>query len=70
MRLKQELKKNGEIVVYKLQEWAEKAGKKNFFYYGEENKYLTFEEFKKRTNSIANCLQSMGVKKGTESLCF
>ncbi len=64
IRLEQELKKNGEIVVYKLQEWAERAGKKNFFYYGEEDKYLTFEEFNKLTNSIANRLQSMGVKKG------
>lgn len=70
IRLEQELKKNGEIVVDKLQEYAEKAGEKNFFYYGEEDRYVTFSEFNKLTNRIAHSLQSMGVKKGDRISLF
>jgi crotonobetaine/carnitine-CoA ligase len=68
--LEREFKSDGEIVVYKLQEWAEKIGGKTFFYYGEEDQRLTFEEFNQLTNRIGRNLESMDVDKGDRISLF
>jgi crotonobetaine/carnitine-CoA ligase len=61
--LEREFKKDGDSVVEKLYEWAEKKGDKPFFYYGEEDRHLTYKEFNRLTNSIGHSLISMGVVK-------
>jgi len=64
------LKEQGEVVVYKLEEWAEKTGDKEFFFYGEQNKNFTFKEFNEKANCIAHNFLSMGVKKGDRISLF
>jgi crotonobetaine/carnitine-CoA ligase len=68
--LKNELKNVGEIVVYRLEEWAETMGDKTFFYYGEEDRSISFSEFNRITNSIAHSFQSMGIEKGDRISLF
>ena len=68
--LERELKKDGEVVVYKLQEWAEKRGDSPFFYYGEEDQRFSYKKFNQLTNSIAHRLKSMGVEKGDRISLF
>lgn len=62
-KLKDELSQMG-LLVRKLEEWAETRPDKVFFYYGEENSFLTYKEFNRRANCIAHNLQAIGVKKG------
>ena len=64
------LKEQGDVVVYKLEEWAEKTGDKKYFFYGEQNKSLTFKQFNEMANCIAHNYLSMGVKKGDRISLF
>lgn len=68
--LEREFKNDGDNVVEKLHEWAEKKGDKPFFYYGEEDRRLTYKEFNRLTNSIGHNLRSMGVGKGDRVSLF
>lgn len=68
-KIKQILKKQGEIVVYKLEEMARTNGDNHFYYYGEQDKTLTFKEFNKTVNCIAHNLSATGIKKG-DRICF
>jgi crotonobetaine/carnitine-CoA ligase len=68
--LKNELKDVGEIVVYRLEEWAETMGDKTFFYYGEEDRSISFGEFNRIANSIAHSFKSMGVERGDRISLF
>ncbi|MBF7082754.1 AMP-binding protein [Desulfallas sp. Bu1-1] len=68
--LERELKSDGEIVAYKLEEWAEKIGDKTCFYYGEEGKHITYKEFNELSNSIGHNLKAMGVEKGDRISLF
>lgn len=52
-----------EVVTDELSKWAEKAGEREFFYYGEQDKLFTYAEFDRVTNSIGNSLIKMGVEK-------
>jgi len=69
-QIEEELKADGEIIVHKLSEWAEKKGSATFFYYGEENQSFTFEKFNHLTNSLAHTLRSLGVQKGDRISLF
>jgi crotonobetaine/carnitine-CoA ligase len=62
--LEKEFKQDTEIITKKLEELAHKIGNKTFLYYGEEDLYITYNEFNKTTNAIAHNLVTMGVKKG------
>ncbi|MCK9275001.1 MAG: AMP-binding protein [Syntrophales bacterium] len=69
-QIEKEFKGEGEIVVYKLKEWAEKKGDSTFIYYGEEDQNYSFAKFNQLANSIAHGLQSLGVKKGDRVSLF
>lgn len=62
--LKKELVADGDVVVHKLKELAEKIGDKTFFLYGEQDKHISHKRFYQLTNSRANSLKSLGVEKG------
>lgn len=62
--LKKAFEEDGPSVVHKLYEWALNKADRKFFYYGEENTYLTYSEFNRITNQIGHCLQSLGIGKG------
>ncbi len=68
--LEREFKKDGEIVAFKIEEWAEKIGDKTFIYYGEEDRHYTYKEFNAMANSISHNLISMGVEKGDRISLF
>jgi len=68
--LKRDLESDGEIVVHMLQKWAEARSERTFFYYGEEDKHLTFKTFNRLANSVAHKLSSMGVEKGDRISLF
>lgn len=53
-----------EILPQRLEMWAEQRPDAEFFYYGEEDKHLTYREFNSIANQIANNLIAHGVQKG------
>jgi crotonobetaine/carnitine-CoA ligase len=63
-------KQDGEFVVRRLEKWAEETPDSTFFYYGEENRSLSFKEFNQLTNSIAHGLFSLGISKGDRVLVY
>ena len=68
--LENELNQMG-LLVSKIEEWAEKIPNKTFFYYGEEDRHLTYKEFNQMANRLAHNLRAMGVNKGDRvSLVF
>ena len=68
--LERDLQRDGEGVVRKLEEWAEKKPTKTYFYYGEEDRRITYEEFNRLANCIAHNLESMGARKGDRISLF
>lgn len=68
--LEAEFKKDGEIVLDNLRRWADELGDKTFFYYGEEDRRISYREFDRLTNCAANNLISMGVEKGDRISLF
>jgi len=58
------------LLVHKLREWAETTPEKTFFYYGEEDRHLTYNEFNKLANCVANNLRVLGVDKGDRVSLF
>ncbi len=67
--LEDELNKMG-LLVRKLEEWAESRPDKTFFYYGEEDRHLTYREFNQLANRMAHNLKEMGVNKGDRVSLF
>jgi crotonobetaine/carnitine-CoA ligase len=67
--LEEELNRMG-LLVSKIEEWAEKIPNKTFFYYGEEDRHLTYKEFNQLANRIAHNLRTMGVNKGDHVSLF
>lgn len=65
-----ELQSDTEIAAYALEKWAEVTGDKTFFYYGEEDRHISYREFNAMANSIGNSLISMGVEKGDRISLF
>jgi crotonobetaine/carnitine-CoA ligase len=68
--LEADLAKDGEVIVHKLEEWARTRGDRTFFYYGEEDRRLSFREFNGLANAIAHNLSSMGIQKGDRISLF
>lgn len=64
------LRADGEIAAERLDHWAKTAGNRCFFYYGEENKALTYAEFGARTDRIAGNLADNGIRKGDHVSVF
>ena len=58
------LKKDEEVVIYRLEKWAKESGEKPFYYYGEENIHLSFREFNEMANKIGHNLMTYGINKG------
>jgi crotonobetaine/carnitine-CoA ligase len=67
--LENELNQMG-LLVNKIEEWVEKTPNKTFFYYGEEDRDLTYKEFNQVANRIAHNLRAMGLKKGDHVSLF
>ena len=67
--LENELNQMG-LLVSKMEEWAEKIPNKTFFYYGEEDRHLTYKEFNQLANRIAHNLRAMNVTKGDHVSLF
>jgi crotonobetaine/carnitine-CoA ligase len=68
-RLKRELDDMG-LLVRQFETWARKRPDKTFFYYGEEDRHYTYDEFNRMANCIANNLKAMGVSKGDRVSLF
>jgi len=68
-RLKKELEEMG-LLVRRFETWARKLPDKPFFYYGEEDRAYTYDEFNRMANCIANNLKAMGVSKGDRVSLF
>jgi crotonobetaine/carnitine-CoA ligase len=68
--LEEKLKRNGEVVVQKFEEWAESRADSLFFYYGEQDRRFTFKEFNEMVNGVAHGLASVGVEKGDRVSLF
>jgi len=67
--LENELNQMG-LLVSKMEEWAEKIPNKTFFYYGEEDRHLTYKEFNQLANRLAHNLRAMNVTKGDHVSLF
>jgi crotonobetaine/carnitine-CoA ligase len=52
------------LLVHQLGVWAETQPDKTFIYYGEEDRRLTYQEFNRLANRLANNLRSMDIRKG------
>lgn len=63
-------KQDGEFVTRRLEKWAEEIPNNTFFFYGEENRSISFREFNRLTNSIAHNLLAMGLSKGDRVLVY
>jgi crotonobetaine/carnitine-CoA ligase len=68
--LRNDLKADGEVGFHKFEEWTEKNPEKLFFYYGEENRHFSYDEFNKLANGIAHNLRAMGIAKGDRISLF
>lgn len=68
--IEQLMKSDGEFVSKKLEKWAELIPDKTFFFYGEEDKSLSFKEFNRLSNCIAHHLNALGINKGDRVLVF
>ncbi|MBW1925300.1 MAG: acyl--CoA ligase [Deltaproteobacteria bacterium] len=58
------------LLVDKLKEWAHSRPEKPFMYYGEEDRTLSYGEFNRLANCVANNLRSMGASKGDRVSLF
>jgi acyl-CoA synthetase (AMP-forming)/AMP-acid ligase II len=54
----------GDVALYKLDEWAEKAPAKTFLYYGETGLSLSYADVKRRSDALAAGLAALGVERG------
>jgi crotonobetaine/carnitine-CoA ligase len=68
-KLEDEINQMG-FLANKIEEWAERIPNKTFFYYGEEERHLTYQEFNQMANCIAHNLRGMGIKKGDHVSLF
>lgn len=68
--LEEDLQRDGEVVLDKLDEWARTKAHKTYFIYGEQGRYLSYGEFDRLTNCIANNLRSLGIGKGDRISLF
>lgn len=64
------LRADEEMIVDRLRHWARKAGERTFLYYGEDDVWLSYAEFDRRTDAIAGNLAGWGVAKGDRVSVF
>jgi len=68
--LEADLRRDGEVIVHKLEQWAETRRDRTLFHYGEEDRLLSFGEFNALANAIAHSLSSLGIGKGDRISLF
>ncbi len=68
--LEEDLQRDGEVVLDKLDEWARTKPEKTYFIYGEQGRQISYGEFHRLTNCIAQSLHSMGIGKGDRISLF
>lgn len=68
--LQKEVESMGEIITYKFEEWAETRSDKTFFYYGEQDRRISYQEFNALANQVAHNLASRGIEKGNRVSLF
>ncbi len=59
-----------ELILKKIEQWANERGEKTFIYYGEEDESYTYERFNALANCFANHLIELGVNKGDRISLF
>jgi len=64
------LRADGEIAAERLDHWANVAGQRPFFHYGETGETLSFAEFGARSDSMAANLAAHGIAKGMHVSVF
>lgn len=70
LNILEELQRDGEVIIYRLDRWARETGDKVFFMYGEDNVRLTYAEFGHLTDAIAGNLARLGIGKGDRVSLF
>ncbi|MFH1136636.1 MAG: AMP-binding protein [Pseudomonadota bacterium] len=68
--LEKSLAPYGEAFILKFQEHAAARGDKVFFYYGEEDRSYSYDEFNRLANCFAGNLLDLGVQKGDRVALF
>lgn len=69
VEMKKEFAEMG-LIANKLEQWADQRPDKTFFYYGEEDRRLTYMEFNQMANRVAHNLRTLGVEKGDRVSLF
>ena len=69
-QLLRQFQEDSEVITKKLEYWAQRAGDKTFFYYGDEDRPISYREFNLLSNRIARNLQALGIKKGDRISLF
>jgi carnitine-CoA ligase len=67
--LKKELDQMG-LLVDQVRLWSEKQPEKTFIYYGEEDRHISYLEFNRLANCLANNFLSMDIRKGDRVCLF
>jgi len=65
-----QFQEDSEVITKKLEYWAQRTGDKTFFYYGDEDRAISYREFNLLSNRIARNLQALGIKKGDRISLF
>jgi crotonobetaine/carnitine-CoA ligase len=68
--LTQLLQADGEIITQRIDHWAQIAGDRAFFHYGEDDVTLSYAEFVRQADAIAGNLARLGVGKGDRVSVF
>jgi len=67
--LKKELDQMG-LLVDQVRLWSEKQPEKTFIYYGEEDRHISYLEFNRLANRVANNFRSMNIQQGDRVCLF
>ena len=59
-----------DLPVRRLEHWARELGDKTYFYYGEQDRSISFRDFNDMANAFAHSLQSLGIVKGDRISLF
>lgn len=64
LSVEKDFRLQGSTVLEKLSEWVISKGDSRCIYYGEDDRYLTYDELNRMSNKVANGYARLGVKKG------
>lgn len=70
VKIREVLGSEEELIVKKLEKWAQETGDKPFIFYGEENRTYTYKEFNEMANNFAHNLIDNGIQKGDRISLF